>query len=67
MFKKYILIYIKLVEKNYVVYSGAHSLNVLSYDEDAMYLESGDISTPIILLSCPDNVFNICHVLFAQI
>lgn len=49
------------------MYSGAHNLNVLSYDEDAIYFESGDMSTPIILLSCPDSVFNICHVLFAHI
>lgn len=48
-------------------YSGAHNLNVRSYEEEAIYFESGDTSTPIILLSCPDNVFNICHVLFAQI
>jgi len=58
-FENYIvlMINIKLHEiclpslKGYVGYSGAHSLNVLSYDEEAINLESGDTSTLIILLS----------------
>lgn len=47
--------------------SGVQSLNVRSYDDVAMYCEFGEISTPIILLSCPWRVFNGCHVLLDQI
>ena len=42
--------------------SGAHSLNVLSYEHVTMYLSSGEMSTPMTLPSCPASVFSGCQL-----
>ena len=50
-------IYTKKYVENLTVYSGAHNLNVRSYDALATYFWSGDMVAHMTLLSWPDSVF----------
>lgn len=59
----YLPFYLVISHNSLHCHSGAHSLNVRSYEHVAMNCESGEMSMHITLPSCPDNVFSGCHVL----
>lgn len=53
--------------KTFYMFSGAHNLNVRSYELVAINLWSGEVSTDITLPSWPGSVLSGCQVLFDHI